>query len=77
MNRIREVREAAGVTQSVLYRQLGWKQPRLANYEAGIRTPSLGDARAIVAALNALGVVGDLVDVFPPETEQQPEAMAS
>lgn len=71
MNRIREVREAAGITQAALYRKLNWKQPRLANYETGTRTPSLKDARAIVEALNALGVEGDLASVFPPEAPQQ------
>lgn len=39
MNRIRELREGANVKQADLYRQLKWKQSRLANYERGARTP--------------------------------------
>ncbi|WP_065760250.1 helix-turn-helix domain-containing protein [Pseudomonas defluvii] len=65
MNRIRETREKAGIRQSALYRKLGWGQSRIANYESGERTPSLSDARLIVAALNELGASCDLALVFP------------
>lgn len=65
MNRIREVRETAGIRQSALYRKLSWGQSRIANYESGERTPSLSDARLIVAALNDLGAPCDLAQVFP------------
>ena len=37
MNRIAELREAAGITQAALHRKLNWKQSRLANYESGAR----------------------------------------
>lgn len=72
MNRIAEIREAAGITQAALYRKLGWKQSRLANYEALLRQPSLEDARRIVKALNALGAKTNLDKVFPPKPIQQP-----
>lgn len=65
MNRIREIREMAGISQASLRRKLGWKQPRLANYESGARTPGLSEAREIVSALIALGVGCDLDQVFP------------
>lgn len=65
MNRIREIRESAEIRQSALYKKLNWGQSRIANYESGDRTPSLSDARLIVAALNDLGAVCDLAQVFP------------
>ncbi|QXZ11694.1 helix-turn-helix domain-containing protein [Pseudomonas sp. AO-1] len=71
MNRIREIRESAGVRQSALYKKLQWGQSRIANYESGDRTPSLSDARLIVAALNDLGAACDLAQVFPePDANQ-------
>ncbi|WKN21513.1 helix-turn-helix domain-containing protein [Azotobacter vinelandii] len=71
MNRIREIRKAAGISQSMLYRQLGWSQARLSNYERGIRNVGLADARSVVSALSAMGVVCSLDDVFPPTTSQK------
>lgn len=65
MNQIRSVREAAGIKQVALYLALKWPQSRLSNYENEIRTPSLNDAREIVAALNELGATCSLDDVFP------------
>ncbi|HHJ1396800.1 TPA: helix-turn-helix transcriptional regulator [Pseudomonas aeruginosa] len=76
MNRIRELREGANVKQADLYRQLKWKQSRLANYERGARTPGLDEARRIVHALNALGVSCSMADVFP-EPEIGAERLAS
>lgn len=67
MNRIREVREAHGITQSVLHTKLGWKQSRLSNYETGVRSPGLDEARQIVTALQDLGAQCDLDDVFPAD----------
>lgn len=75
MNRIRETRETAGIRQSDLYRKLSWRQSRIANYESGDRTPSLSDARLIVAALNDLGASCDLAQVFP-EPESVPQSAA-
>jgi len=69
MNRIREVRLRAGIAQADLYRKIGWKQARLANYENGTREPALNDCRRIVAALNALGVDCALKDVFPEPSD--------
>lgn len=66
MNRIREVREKAELKQVQLYEKLKWPQSRLSNYENGLRTPSLDDARLIVAALNELGSTCLLDEVFPP-----------
>lgn len=75
MNRIRETREAAGIAQADLYRKLGWRQSRLANYEAEARKPGLDDARQIVTALNELGATCSLADVFP-EPETSPKMVA-
>jgi putative transcriptional regulator len=68
MNRIRAIREQVGISQTDLYRRLGWKQSRLANYEAGNRMPGLSEAREIVAALNWLSAACTLEDVFPAES---------
>lgn len=65
MNRIRTIREGAGILQVALYTELGWPQSRMSNYENGRRTPGLNDARLIVAALNKLGATCTLDDVFP------------
>ena len=74
MNRIAELREAAGITQAALHRKLNWKQSRLANYESGVRPLKLEDARRIVKALNQLGVRCTLDKVFPPVTTQSSQA---
>ncbi|ROL64585.1 helix-turn-helix transcriptional regulator [Pseudomonas vranovensis] len=66
MNNVRKIREGARISQAALRRQLNWNQSRLANYEAGRRSPGLEEARLIVAALNALGAVCVLDDAFPP-----------
>jgi putative transcriptional regulator len=67
MNRIREIREAAGITQADLRRKLNWGQARLANYELGTRKPGLEEARAVAKALRALGAKCTLDDDFPPQ----------
>lgn len=67
MNRIKEIRKAAKISQGALHRELGWIRSRLSNYEAEIRTPGLKESRQIVVALNRLGVSCTLDDVFPCE----------
>ena len=69
MNLIAQYRKKGNISQLALAQQIGWNQPRLANYESNLRTPSLEDSRRIVAALNALGVFCSLDEVFPPQTE--------
>lgn len=77
MNRISQLRTDANVSQTALAEALGWSQGRLSNYESGRRVPSLTDSRAITGALNKLGVVCSLDDVFPPElVEQTPKQAA-
>lgn len=66
MNRIKAIREEANISQTDLYRHLGWRQSRLSNYEQGHRTPGLSEARRIVTALNDLGADCSLDDAFPP-----------
>ncbi|ATR82130.1 transcriptional regulator [Pseudomonas sp. HLS-6] len=67
MNRISQLRAEGGVSQVALAEALGWSQGRLSNYESGRRVPGLADSRAIVTALNSLGVICSLDDVFPPD----------
>lgn len=55
MNRIREIREKAGIRQSALYRKLSWGQSRIANYESRELTPPLSDARFPEEGLQAAG----------------------
>ncbi|QMV65170.1 helix-turn-helix transcriptional regulator [Pseudomonas berkeleyensis] len=74
MNRISEIRRAAGISQLALVDQLRWSQGRVSNYESGRRVPGLTECRAIVRALNVLGADCSLDDVFPPEAEQVPAA---
>lgn len=66
MNSIAEHRKKIGASQSRLAAACNWGQSRIANYEAGFRTPVLSDCRIIVKALNKLGVSCQLDDVFPP-----------
>lgn len=66
MNQVRTIRERADVSQAALRRHLGWNQSRLANYESGLRSPGLQEARLIVEALNKLGAKCTLDDAFPP-----------
>ncbi|MFL1478299.1 helix-turn-helix transcriptional regulator [Pseudomonas grimontii] len=69
MNRIAEYRERAGIKQRELVAALGWTQTRVSNYEAGRRTAGLAECRAIIHALNKLGSVCSLDEVFPPAQE--------
>ncbi|SMB88014.1 putative transcriptional regulator [Pasteurella testudinis DSM 23072] len=66
MNNIAKIRGDIGVTQIQLANELGFGQPRVANYENGLRVPSLRDCRKIVAALNKLGATVTIDRVFPP-----------
>ncbi|MEE1922885.1 helix-turn-helix transcriptional regulator [Pseudomonas sp. 148P] len=73
MNRISQVRAQGGVTQIALAEALKWSQGRLSNYESGRRVPGLAESRAVVAALNSLGVICGLDDVFPPDGAENSE----
>lgn len=65
MNKISQIRNQLGITQLQLAEHIGWKQPRIANYETGTRAPSLEVAQKIVSALNTLGAKVCIEDVFP------------
>lgn len=71
MNNISAVRKKTGVTQQQLADLLGWKQSRIGNYEAGVRTPDLSSCRKIVGALNTLGAECSLDTVFPPKNDKK------
>lgn len=65
MNKIAEIRNQIGISQAQLAVQIGWRQPRIANYETGNRTPSIYVAQKIVEGLNELGANVRIDDVFP------------
>ncbi|AHG75407.1 Cro repressor protein [Mannheimia varigena USDA-ARS-USMARC-1296] len=69
MNKIADFRKELNVTQAQLAEKIGWTQPRIANYETGLRTPSLQDGRKIVRALNAFGLSVSFDDVFPDDKQ--------
>ncbi|WKT00503.1 helix-turn-helix transcriptional regulator [Gallibacterium salpingitidis] len=69
MNKIAKIRKELGVTQCALAEQLGWSQPRIANYELGTRTPTLVDIRRIVTVFKNLGANVTIDDVFPENGE--------
>lgn len=74
MNRIAAIRAEHGIKQKDLAAQLGWVASRLSNYEIGSRNPSLDDSRAIITALNELGVECTLDYVFPPRDPKEQAA---
>lgn len=85
MKRLREIREARGLSQSGLAKRVGITQQAVAQYEAGGRTPT-GDI--LVRIAQALGVSSSYLlgltdtperdDHLPPEWEQVvEEAMSS
>jgi transcriptional regulator with XRE-family HTH domain len=49
--RLKEFREAAGLSQHELARRAGVSQPVLSQYESGKRKPSLAHAAALAGAL--------------------------
>lgn len=71
MNRIKLVRTRYKITQADLAKSLKWTQSRIANYERGIRKPSLEDSRLLVAALSRLGAQTTLDEVFPPDSKKK------
>lgn len=76
-NNLKYFRERAGLTQWDIAVRLGWPvqpnkttaSPRVQNYEAGRRQPSIEDARRIVQVLKSAGLNVTLDDVFPPTQE--------
>lgn len=68
MNKIKELREELNISQSKLAFACGFKtSSRISNYESGIRSPKISDARKIVETLNKLGSKCSFDDVFPPK----------
>lgn len=69
MNRIKEFRELAVMTQEALANELGLSQGAVAHYENGKRTPDLDVCRNIVIVFANAGVSVTLDDVFPPKVK--------
>jgi putative transcriptional regulator len=61
---LKESRKKAGMTQSQLADEIGVWQGCVANYEAGIRTPSLKTAVAIIEALKKRKVKMDISELL-------------
>ncbi|WP_272538568.1 helix-turn-helix transcriptional regulator [Providencia sp. PROV197] len=69
MNNIAKSRRQLGLSQAKLASILGWGASRIANYELGIRTPSLNDCRLIVMAFQKQGHACSLDDLFPTKKQ--------
>jgi putative transcriptional regulator len=69
LNNLQKFRKEAGLTQDQFAALCKFKngQARIANYESGLREPSLNDCRIIVGVLNSQGILCDLDQVFPQE----------
>lgn len=65
MSALKLARKKAKLTQTQLAERLEMTQAAIGHYETGRRTPSLHEARRIVAVLNAEGVECSLDDIFP------------
>lgn len=74
MSALRNIRTAANITQQQLAEKLGRTQAAIGHYEKGRREPRLNEARRLVTALNRLGAVCTLDEVFPPEEEEGAQA---
>lgn len=73
MNNIAKSRKELGISQAKLASSLGWGASRIANYELGLRVPSLSDCRLIVIAFQVQGLTCSLDDLFPTETLHAPD----
>ena len=60
---IKALRNRAGITQKKLGDMCGLSQTAIANYEAGIRNISLGNAMKIVSALRKRGIKVSMQDL--------------
>ncbi|MBE2898108.1 helix-turn-helix transcriptional regulator [Pasteurellaceae bacterium 20609_3] len=66
MSNLAQIRKKAGLTQYQIADALGWNQPRIANYEKGIRTPSVNDCHKLVSFFANHGVKTSINELFPP-----------
>lgn len=67
MCNLRQIREAAGITQAELAAAIGMTQGAIGHYESGRRTPGLSECRSILAVLQKRNVHCTLDQVFPAE----------
>lgn len=58
-NRLRELRQSAGLTQVALAEASGVPQPRISKYERGTRQPSLDTLRALAKVLGPITITGE------------------
>jgi putative transcriptional regulator len=67
MSNLAVYRKKAGYSQKALAQASGLSQPMIWLLERGSSQTSLDNARAIVAAINEVGVICSMDDVFPPK----------
>lgn len=70
MNRLKEHREARGLTQQEVASRLGLSQGAIAHYEKCRRHPDLPKCRAFVDLFSQIGPVCTLEQVFPPDSKR-------
>lgn len=67
MNKLRDIREALGLTQSELAQLAGCTPGTISHYETGRRGMDINQCRQFVGIFNRLGAIVGLDDVFPPK----------
>ena len=73
LNNLKYYRKQSDLSQTEFANKCGWYgcQARVANYEAGLREPSLSDVRRMIGVLMSAGVTCTLDDVFPTEVRKK------
>lgn len=72
MNKIKQYRELAKLTQAQIAARLGVVPMAVSKYENGHTDPDLHQSREIVAMFNECSIDCTLDDVFPPKEPEQP-----
>jgi putative transcriptional regulator len=67
MCNLKQIREAAGITQADLAEAIGMTQGAIGHYESGRRTPGVRECRLILAALRKRKVKCTFDQLFPAE----------
>lgn len=65
MNRIKEFRQQANLTQADLALEMGCDQSTVSKYECGDRQPDLGQIKKLISIFARRGVRADFFALFP------------
>jgi transcriptional regulator with XRE-family HTH domain len=65
MNKIREYRQQAGITQQHIATALGCDQSTVSKYECGERSPDLIQIKKLISVFYQHGIKTDVYDLFP------------